>query len=103
MVFLFSSISFKSIGADVALADEKPTKEFKMYPNPVLDAKFTIDSNEEIVEVKVLNLLGQQVFQNFFPSESSVKIELDTQEKGLYLVQIKTKDNRVTTKRILFK
>jgi hypothetical protein len=103
MVFLFTSFNFKTDGAERNLLNDEPKNEFKLYPNPVLGDDFTIDSKDEIIEVKMLNLLGQQVYQSSFLQEHTVQIELDTPEKGLYLVQITTKDKRVTTKRILFK
>lgn len=96
-------MGYNANGAEGDLLGEVPKKEFKLYPNPVIEDKFTIDSDEKIVEVKVLNLLGQEVYNARFLNESVVRIELETPEKGLYLVQIKTNDNQVATKRILFK
>ena len=74
-----------------------------VYPNPVLGDEFTISSDAEISGVKILNILGQQVFEQNFIGGTKINIELEIKEKGIYLVQVKTFDGRVTTKRILFK
>jgi hypothetical protein len=57
----------------------------------------------EINEVHIINILGQQVFEQQYIGETKINIELEIKEKGIYLVQVKTFDGRVTTKRILFK
>lgn len=100
--FLFA-VGFNPIYAGESMVEDKPSKEFKLYPNPVEGDYFVIDTDESIIEVKVLNLLGQQVYQQHYNNTQTARIEFENNEKGLYLVQIKTNDNRVTTKRILFK
>lgn len=80
-----------------------PNQEMKLYPNPVTDNQFTISSEIELVEIKVINVLGQQVYQQKVFNEKTYRVQLETNEKGLYLVQIRTSDNHEITKRVLFK
>ena len=75
----------------------------EVFPNPVTGNDFTLSSNAEIAEVIIINILGQQVFEKQLLGETKINIELEIKEKGIYLVQVKTYDGRVTTKRILFK
>lgn len=103
VVCFLIAFGVNSFATGETFVEDEPKKEFKVYPNPVEGDYFIIDTKESIVEVKVLNLLGQQVYQQSYINAQTVRIELENNEKGLYLVQIKTNDNRVTTKRILFK
>lgn len=82
--------------------NQNPVK-VEIYPNPVTSAEFSIKAEGEITEVVILNVLGQAVYTQQFIGESNIKILLDARESGLYLIQVKTSDGRVTTKRILFK
>jgi hypothetical protein len=77
--------------------------EMLVYPNPVLGDEFTIKTNQDIEEVIVLNILGQMVYKQKFVHENKVKIELETSDRGIYLIQVKTIDGTTTTKRILLK
>ncbi len=74
-----------------------------VYPNPVSGNCFTVVSNSEISEVALVNVLGQQVLSKSVQSQKKIKITIDTRENGLYILQVKTADNRVITKRVLFK
>lgn len=78
-------------------------KEIVLYPNPVLGNEFSISSNQEISQVTVLNVLGQEVYKQTFVQIKKTKIELDAGNRGVYLVQIQTLDGATTIKRILFK
>jgi hypothetical protein len=78
-------------------------KEISIYPNPVLGDEFTIIANVDVVEVTVINILGLAVFSQKYLNENKIKVELETKDKGIYLVQIKTINGSVTTKRVLFK
>ena len=76
---------------------------FEVYPNPVQGEEFTIKSEVEVTEVTVLNILGQQVMHQKFIGETKINIQLEARDNGLFIVQIRTIDGRVATKRILFK
>lgn len=76
---------------------------FEVFPNPVLGENFTIVSEIEVTEVIVLNILGQQVMKQKFIGETKINIQFEARDNGLYIVQIRTIDERVATKRILFK
>ncbi len=102
-LILFVSITISAYCADNIIQEKAPANGFNVFPNPVTEQQFTVISQVEIVEVKLLNLLGQQVFEKKYLNEKKVNIELETNEKGLYIVQVKTVDERVKTKRILFK
>lgn len=91
------------IPANTLKAQNQKPIQVEVYPNPVTNAEFSIKAEGEITEVVILNVLGQAVYTQQFIGESNIKILLDARESGLYLIQVKTSDGRVTTKRILFK
>lgn len=78
-------------------------EEVLVYPNPVLGSDFNIKTDADIIEVSVVNVLGQQVYSAKNLQTNRVNIEIDNSDRGLYLVQVKTADGVVVTKRILFK
>ncbi|MBN1117877.1 MAG: T9SS type A sorting domain-containing protein [Bacteroidales bacterium] len=84
-------------------AQEQNPGNPEVFPNPVAGEEFTIKSDINITEVTVLNILGQQVYNQKYLGENTITILLEARENGVYLVQVKTDDGRVTTKRILFK
>ena len=104
-IFLLSlGLSAISLAAgNIIEAVNDTEREIIVYPNPVVGDEFTIKADKEIVEVTVLNVLGQQVYTQKFVHVSKVRIDIETDDSGLYLVQVKTIDGMVTTKRILFK
>lgn len=100
---LFVAFSIESYCMESSSPGDDITNDFKLYPNPVTGSTFTLVSEYEVLEISVLNVLGQQVYTRQILNEKKVVVELDTDKRGLYLVQIKTVDNHLTTKRILFK
>jgi hypothetical protein len=79
------------------------SNEVLVYPNPVTGNEFNIKSEQEITEITVLNILGQQIFSQSFLNIKKVSIELETSDRGVFIVQIKTSDGATFSKRILLK
>jgi hypothetical protein len=88
-----------------ALPDaDQPDYKVEIYPNPVTEGRLTINTTNNIQSVQILNITGKIVFnQEYQPNTSSVNIELDKMEKGIYLVRINfsTKENH--TEKIMIK
>lgn len=74
--------------------------EMKIYPNPS-SGKFVIETEEEIEEIMVMNLLGQEI-ENIplAPFKGGYALELSQQAKGIYFIKVKGKDGRYSVKRI---
>jgi endoglucanase len=70
----------------------------KMYPNPA-NTNFTIDANEVIEKVAVLNLLGQEVISQT-PNSRSVNVSISDLQVGVYVVKT-TIDGKVSSSRII--
>ncbi len=101
---IFISLSAMTIAAEnIQDITNNDNTEVAIYPNPVLGNEFNIKSDAGIVQVTVLNIVGQPVFKQAYFEESKIHVELETSERGLFLVQIETGDGSTSTKRILLK
>ena len=69
---------------------------FTAFPNPVKDV-LNLSYKSEISNVKVLNLLGQEVL-NAKPNSNDVKLNLSAFSKGTYFVNIMAEDTVHTIK-----
>ena len=72
------------------------TEEIGYYPNPFTDI-LNIDFSEPIRRIKVVNVLGQQVFVNYY-NETNVKANLSHLSTGNYFMTVDTANNTKTFK-----
>lgn len=77
---------------------EVETNLVSLYPNPTNDF-FTVQSSEKVVSVQVYSVTGQKVLS----SKNSEKINVSALNAGVYFVEIKTVDGKLTTKKIIKK
>jgi len=78
-----------------------PLKEFNIYPNPFNDIINFNFNEKNAFQIRIYDLLGKSIFsQNV--SNSDKEMDLSFLPKGIYLLQIKTK-NKVTYKKIIKK
>lgn len=82
---------------------EQNKPEVKIYPNPCKDSKVTIElNNQELSEIKITNIAGKQMYlKKLAVPESKKQIQLQNFPDGLYLVQIKTIENKLIAKKLL--
>lgn len=76
------------------------TNEFEIYPNPTTN-KVTINAPTTIKEIKVLNILGQEVM-HLTPNSNTTQIDVSTLTAGNYLLQI-SDDNTTEVKKLIKK
>ncbi len=84
--------------------DEKQnTPELKVYPNPCKGEKVTIDFNtHQIAEIQLTNITGKQVFNKKFDfSESKKQVQLNDIPNGMYLLKVKSVDNKTVVKKFI--
>ncbi len=75
-----------------------------MYPNPVTNGKFSIDSEEAVKKVEIFDLTGKLIdFKDFDGQINNVHLNVSAQIQGLFLVKISLKSGQVQTKKLLFK
>jgi uncharacterized repeat protein (TIGR01451 family) len=70
--------------------------EVLIYPNPATSA-FTVSSSSKIENIKVFNLLGEEIISNN-PNNNQATININQYSSGIYFVQIKTEKGIVMRK-----
>jgi hypothetical protein len=83
---------------------DQPERKVEIYPNPVTEGRLTITASEDILSVQILNIAGKTVFnQDYEPNTTSVMVEPDNLEKGIYLVRISFANKISHTEKIMVK
>ena len=82
---------------------ENIKSKFNIYPNPTKDIVNIeyLGSNELIEFVKILNLMGQEVFVKYNPNSNKTQIDLSSFNKGLYIINVKTTKNNFIDKIVI--
>ena len=86
------------------IGPEQPERNIELYPNPVTEGRLTISSSDNILSVQILNITGKVIYnQEYAPNTTVVEVELDKQEKGIYLVRINFANKENHTEKIMIK
>lgn len=73
-----------------------------IYPVPVSENNFNIKTDKDISQVKITNIIGQDVFKVKYTSpQQQIKIFLDNPKRGMYLVTITFSDGLRVVKKIM--
>jgi hypothetical protein len=85
------------------IKNEQKLPELKVYPNPCKDSKVTLEmENQELSEIKITNITGKQIYFNKLAiPESKKQIQFENIPNGVYLIQIKTTQNKLIAKKLL--
>lgn len=85
------------------IKSEQSQPELKVYPNPCKDNKVTLEmENQELSEIKITNITGKQIyFKKLAIPEQKKQIQLENFPNGVYLIQIKTAENKMVSKKLL--
>lgn len=67
-----------------------------IYPNPSETGEFTINNQNDVLEITVYNLLGKKIYQ----TKNTKSIDLKEHSSGIYLARILTNSGAITKKLI---
>lgn len=81
--------------AALSTTDFKTFSDFTVYPNPS-NGMITIESDENIEEIVIYSLQGQVVIKS-----NISKIDISNLSNGIYLMEIKTIEGKLGTKKII--
>lgn len=79
--YYFDDLKF---GASLGISSFE-TSKVKMYPNPTASL-FTIEANDTVESVSLLNVLGQEVLTNKF-NANTVSLDISNLQTGVYVVK----------------
>jgi hypothetical protein len=97
--FVASGIAYSDLIIDTSLVLSTATNEFfdfNYYPNPVLD-QLNFNSKSSIDNIKIYNLMGQQVLDQNVNSNSGY-LDMRHLSKGMYLAEITSGGTKTTAK-----
>lgn len=83
LFFLFISLG---------LAAQTTTEDLRIFPNPVTTT-FEIGHSDRVLKVNVINMVGREV--KAFDYVDKETYDITELPQGMYLVQLKDKDNKV--------
>ncbi|MDA3779300.1 MAG: lamin tail domain-containing protein [Bacteroidales bacterium] len=85
--------------------DTKISKqEIRISPNPVKGNRFEIYSSDiKINSVEIYNIVGQAIYRKSDEVNEKYIINLNTPEKGIYLVKVNFENNNSLVKKIIIK
>jgi len=73
-----------------------------IYPVPVRENNFTIKTDRDISYIKVTNIIGQDILRvKYNTPQQQIKVFLDNQKRGMYLVTILFSDGTRIVKKIM--
>jgi len=83
--------------------ENEKTPELKIYPNPCKTEKITLEySNTKISEYQITNIAGKMVQQEkFIFPEYKKQIQINNLQDGIYLVRVKSDENRTFVKKLI--
>ena len=83
---------------------DQPDKDIEIFPNPVTEGRITIKSSESFLSIQIMNITGEIVFAQEYPSGSTSEVvDLDKLQKGIYLVRVGFSAKITHTEKIMIK
>jgi hypothetical protein len=113
LLFIISALSFsgfsqnsegsKSVWNTPNIQDNSSLNDPKIYPNPCKDEKITVEFiAHEISEIRIINIAGKEVLLKKFEfTENKKQVQLTEIPNGIYLLRIKTTDDKMVIKKLM--
>ena len=97
------TFDLKNIGVDssplVNVVNFAPNDDFRVFPTAFTQSFTITTENSEISEVKIYDLAGRLTLQSN-NLQSPHQVNADMLQKGIYILQVRTTDNRTYVRRI---
>ena len=85
------------------LTKKQNTPEVKIYPNPCKNSRVNIEfKSHPISEIQLTNIAGKVVLKKKFDfAEMKKQLQLNGIQNGMYLLQVKSTDNKTVVKKFI--
>ncbi len=97
--FNISEMVFEQTEA-TAIENNQERTGFDIYPNPV-DSRLIIQGKKDIQSIEIWNIIGKKISQTNHKDRSRVVIHTSDLPGGLYIVRIKTSNDRMYSERFI--
>ena len=91
----------QSDNRSAANSSENTNINVTIFPVPVRDNNFNINSDKEIIHVKITNIIGQDIFTSRFSEQKSIRVSLNNAKRGIYIITISFSDNTKIVRKIM--
>ena len=97
---VFSQRDSTDVHRSAVNSPENVNVNVTIFPVPIRNNNFTINSDKEITHVKITNIIGQDIFTSRF-NEKSIRITLNNAKRGMYIITISFSDNTRIVRKIM--
>ncbi len=100
----FDSLGFHNCFCNtLGIGENDVISNIQIYPNPVTMGVFTIESDEEIASIELVNLLGKVIFRQVLDARTkSYEFHSGNKLTGVFLVKINFDSGQSQTKKLIF-
>lgn len=86
-----------------AFEEQLNNPDLSLFPNPAKNQKVNLEmKNDLMAEVRLVNIVGKEVLKKSFElGVNSYQMQLENVPKGIYLIQVKTTENKAVVKKLL--
>ena len=101
----FDSLGFHDCYCtSLSIDDNDAQSHIDIYPNPVINGEFTIKSEMPIERVEIIDISGKLVeIQEFEGRLKQVRLTVNENRKGFYLVKIRLDSGQIQSRKLLFR
>jgi len=102
LLFLFG-VGILNVHGNVSMNNPDDKNKTVVFPNPAADGFISIQTEKEITQIEILNIVGQRIFIYGPESSNSVRLDIGNLNAGIYILKLSFSDNTNDTKRIWVK
>ncbi len=94
-----SGVSIRKDGLKKAIIrNESKRIKNRIYPNPIVDGVFRINTSDDVIKIEVYNILGNLIRSITPINQETVRVDMGEESNGMYMVKISTKSITETSK-----
>jgi hypothetical protein len=99
----FTELGWHNCDCQTMSVGENEVNKFNLFPNPAADKRLMVSASQELKQIEVFNILGQEAARVTFDDKntSTHKLELDDLSIGIYVVRVAMKNGAVLSRKVM--
>ena len=81
--------------------DKEKSTSYSIYPNPTATMLMIDNTSLNAAHITIYDLYGKLVYDSFVKNDPTIRIDVSTFSKGIYCVEIESKDRSVIRKKVV--